>query len=144
MASLRPSSEEQQMNADHPSPMPGSGASPLGPAARAAVFQALRPALENLAHEAAADSRLSAEARRVLRAVACTRAGSSLALADLAARSSTPKTCVPAALTELESQGYFARLARIAPHLVATLPTPATPALDNLRGTDGDQHERSS
>lgn len=55
---------------DTEQPRHTSGASTLGPAARAAVFQALRPALEALTLEAAADPRLSAEARRVLRAVA--------------------------------------------------------------------------
>lgn len=118
------------------------GATPLDPAARATVFQALRPALETLAREATADPQLSAEARRILRAVARTRAENTLALADLAARSSTPKTHVPAALSELECHGYLARLARIAPHLVTALPTPVAPGPDNLGSMDGDHHER--
>jgi hypothetical protein len=131
MTSLRPRSEEQQIDAEQPRHT--SGASSLGPAARAAVFQALRPALEALAREATADPRLSDEARRVLRAVARTGPGNTLALADLAARSSTPKARVPAALTELEDSDYLARLARIAPHLVAALPAPPAPAPDSLR-----------
>lgn len=127
------------MNTEQPSPAPG--VSSLDPAARAAVFQALRPTLEALVHEAAADPRLSAEARRVFRAVARTRAENTLALADLAARSSTPKTRVPAVLNQLEGHGYLARLACIAPHLVAALPTPTIPAPENLRSTAGDHHE---
>ncbi|PAU89239.1 hypothetical protein CK505_14145 [Kocuria sp. WN036] len=108
-----------------------SWASPvMDPLSRAAAFAALRPALEALIHQAGADSRLSPEARRVLRAVARTRPEHTLALAELAARASTAKARVPVALTELETCGYLAQLARIAPHLSAALPpqTPCTPA----------------
>ena len=127
---------------DTEQPRHTSGASTLGPAARAAVFQALRPALEALTLEAAADPRLSAEARRVLRAVACTGAGNALALADLADRSSTPKIRVPVVLTELEGHGYLDRLARIAPHLAATLPTPTAPSSAELRNVTHGRDER--
>ncbi|WP_371212472.1 helix-turn-helix domain-containing protein [Kocuria sp. SM24M-10] len=51
-------------------------------------------------------------------------------LADLAARSSTPKTRAPAALQELETHGYLRRLARLAPHLAAALPERHPPAPD--------------
>ena len=102
-------------------------ASLLDPLARAATFTALRPALEALAAEAGTDTRLSPDARRVLRAAARTRPVDTLALADLAARSSTPKTRVPAALNELDARGYLARLTRIAPHLAAALPARTCP-----------------
>lgn len=102
-------------------------ASILGPLAREAAFAVLLPALEPLVGKASADARLSSDARRILRAVARTKPGSTLALADLAARSSTPKSRVPAALHELADRGYLARLARIAPHLTAALPAPARP-----------------
>lgn len=108
-----------------------SWASPvMDPLSRAAAFAALRPDLDALIHQAGADSRLSPEARRVLRAVARTRPEHTLALADLAARASTAKARVHLALTELEICGYLAQLARIAPHLSAALPpqTPCTPA----------------
>jgi hypothetical protein len=101
---------------------PARDASILDPFARAATFAAVRPALETLVGEANTDARISLEAFRVLRAVAGTGPENTLALADLAARASTPKARVPAALTELEAHGYLARLARTAPHLVAALP----------------------
>lgn len=100
----------------------------LAPPARAAIFTALRPALEALFVDAGNDSQLSAEARRILRALVRTRPENTLALADLAARGSTPKTRVPAALHELEAHGYLQRLTNIAPHLTTALPTP-TPAV---------------
>ena len=101
----------------------------LAPPARAAIFTALRPALEALFVDAGNDSQLSAEARRILRALVRTRPENTLALADLAARGSTPKARVPAAPHELETHGYLHRLTNIAPHLTATLPTssPAEP-----------------
>lgn len=102
-------------------------ASILDPSGRAAAFTALHPVLERLVHAAGTDAGLSPEARRVLRAVTATGPGHSLALADLAARSSTPKTRVPAALQELETHGYLVRLARLAPHLVAALPDHCPP-----------------
>lgn len=100
------------------------------PLSRAAAFAVLRPALEELIHQAGADSRLSPEARRVLCAVVRTCPKHALALAALAARASTAKARVPVALTELDAHGYLAQLARIAPHLSAALPpqTPSTPA----------------
>lgn len=94
----------------------------LDAGARTAVFAALRPALEALAAEARTDARLSPDARRVLRAVTRTHPADTLALADLAARASTPKTRIPPALHELETCGYLARLTSIAPHLRAALP----------------------
>lgn len=94
---------------------------------RAATFRACRPALEALDSAAGDDSRLSAEARRVLRAVVRTGPEATLAAADLAARGSTPKTRLPAALAELEAHGYLARLAAIAPHLAAALPARTPP-----------------
>ncbi|MFE7629160.1 hypothetical protein [Kocuria sp. NPDC057446] len=102
----------------------------MDPLSRAAAFAALRPDLEALIHQSSADSRLSPEARRVLRAVARTRPEHTLALAELAARASTAKARLPVALTELEICGHLAQLARIAPHLSAALPpqTPCTPA----------------
>jgi hypothetical protein len=102
----------------------------MDPLSRAAAFAAFRPALEALIHRAGADSRLSPQARRVLRAVARTRPEHTLALAELAARASTAKARVRLALTELETCGYLAHLAHIAPHLSAALPphTPCTPA----------------
>lgn len=102
-------------------------ASLLGPLAREAAFAALLPVLDTLVGEADADVRLSPDARRILRAVARTKPGNTLALADLAARSSTPKTRIPAALHELADRGYLARLARVAPHLTAALPAPTCP-----------------
>lgn len=89
---------------------------------RKAVFAALRPALDALAAEAGTDARLRPDARRVLRAVTRTHPEDTLALADLAARASTPKTRIPPALHELETCGYLARLNRIAPHLRTALP----------------------
>lgn len=102
-------------------------ASTVDPLTRAATFEALRPALDALASAAEVDSRLSAEARRVLRAVARTGPEGTLAVADLAARGSTPKTRVPAALLELEAHGYLVRLVEIAPHLAAALPARTPP-----------------
>ncbi|WP_143709943.1 hypothetical protein [Kocuria flava] len=102
-------------------------ASAVDPCTRAATFKALRPALDALASAAGDDPRLSAQARRVLRAVVRTGPQATLAIADLAARSSTPKTHVPGALAELEAHGYLARLAEIAPHLAAALPAGAPP-----------------
>ncbi|MEX5259975.1 hypothetical protein [Kocuria sp. CPCC 205263] len=96
------------------------------PLSRAAAFAALRPALDALIDQAGADTRLSPQARRVLRAVARTRPEHTLALADLAARASTAKARVPVALTELDAHGYLVQLARIAPHLSAALPPPVT------------------
>jgi hypothetical protein len=104
-----------------------SWASPvMDPLSRAAAFAALRPALDALIHQAGTDPRLSPQARRVLRAVARTRPEHTLALAELAARASTAKARVRLALTELETCGYLAQLAHIAPHLSAALP-PRTP-----------------
>lgn len=116
------------MNDDHQSGTDATrAASTLDPLVRAAAFMALRPALETLVSETDADPRLSQDARRVLRAVARTRPEGELALADLAARGSTPKTRVLAALTELGRHGYLARLAHIAPHLAAALPATTPP-----------------
>ena len=110
----------------HQDPTDATGpATLLDPAAREALFAALRPALEALAGEAAADPGLSAPARRVLRAVTRTRSQDTLTLADLATRSSPAKARLPATLIELEATGYLTRLAAIAPHLAATLPNPA-------------------
>ncbi|WP_298590932.1 hypothetical protein [uncultured Kocuria sp.] len=94
---------------------------------RAATFKALRPALEALASAAGDDPRLSAETRQVLRAVVRTGPQATLAIADLAARSSTPKALVPGALAELKAHGYLARLTEIAPHLAAALPASTPP-----------------
>ena len=105
-------------------------ASILDASGRAAAFAALHPFLERLVYEAGTDARLSPQARWVLRAVTGTGPGHSLALADLAARSSTPKTLVPAALQELEIHGYLLRLARLAPHLAAALPDRHPPGPD--------------
>ncbi|MEX5237404.1 helix-turn-helix domain-containing protein [Kocuria arenosa] len=119
------------MNDVHPAAAHASWASSVAdPLSRAAAFAALRPALEALIHQAGADSRLSLEARRVLRAVARTRPEHTLASADLAARASTAKARVRVALAELEAHGYLAQLARIAPHFSAALPphTRCTPA----------------
>jgi hypothetical protein len=121
------------MNDVHPAAAHANWAVPvMDPLSRAVAFAVLRPALEALIHQAGADSRLSLEARRVLRAVARTRPEHTLALAELAARASTAKAQVPVALSELEAHGYLARLARIAPHLSAALPphTRCTPATD--------------
>lgn len=128
--------------ADRAAPTAAQTASTVGPAARAAVFQALRPPLEALAREAAADLRLSAPARRTLRAVVRTRPQDSLALPALAARGSTPKTCVPSALAELEAHGYLTQLARIAPHLAAALPAPAPSAPASIGVTGGSHDQR--
>ena len=102
----------------------------MDPLSRVAAFAALRPALDALIHQADADSRLSPEARRVLRAVARTRPEHTLALAELAARASTAKARVRLAFAELDAHGYLAQLAHIAPHLSAALPShaPLTPA----------------
>jgi hypothetical protein len=119
------------MNDVHPAAAHANWAVPVAdPLSRAEVFAALRPALEALIQQAGADSQLSVEARRVLRAVVRTRPEHTLALAELAARASTAKARVPVALAELETCGYLARLALIAPHLSAALPSPApfTPA----------------
>ena len=97
----------------------------LAPPARAAIFTALRPALEALFVDAGNDAQLNAKARRILRALVRTRPENTLALADLAARGSTPKARVPAALHELETHGYLQRLTNIAPHFTTALPTPA-------------------
>lgn len=102
-------------------------ASTVDPFTRAATFRALRPALDALTSAAGVDPRLSPEARRVLRAVARTGPEGTLAVADLAARGSTPKTRVPPALEELEAHGYLGRLAEIAPHLAAALPARTPP-----------------
>ena len=117
-------------------------ASVLDPRARASTFKALRPALETLSSEADADPRLSADARRTLRAVTRTRPEGKLALADLAARGSTPKTRIPAALGELDLHGYLARLANIAPHLTAALPTQLTPGPARAHAIDGGHDNR--
>lgn len=122
-------------------PEPAPAVSSWGSTVRAAAFEAVRPALEALAREAGADPRLSAQARRVLRAVTGTRPEDSLALPALAARSSTPKTRVPTALAELESHGYLARLASIAPHLTAALPTFTTPAPESTRPLDAEHND---
>ncbi|MFC4903762.1 hypothetical protein [Kocuria oceani] len=112
----------------HQDPTDATGpATLLDPAARAALFAALRPALEALADEAAADPGLSAPARRVLRAVTRTHSQDTLTLTDLATRSSTAKARLPATLTELETTGYLAHLAAIAAHLAASLPSPPSP-----------------
>lgn len=116
-------------------------ASILDPLAREAAFAALLPVLEQLVGEAGADARLSPDARRILRAVARTKPGNTLALADLAARGSTPKTRVPAALDELADRGYLARLARIAPHLTAALPAPTCTAPAGALGAEP-RHQR--
>lgn len=102
-------------------------ASILDPLAREATFAVLLPVLETLVREADTDFHLSPDARRILRAVARTKPGNTLALADLAARSSTPKTRIPAVLHELAARGYLARLSRIAPHLAAALPAHTCP-----------------
>ncbi|MFF0903783.1 UNVERIFIED_CONTAM: hypothetical protein RF653_08910 [Kocuria sp. CPCC 205316] len=121
------------MNDEHRAWAHARWASPVrDPRSRAAAFAALRPALDALLDNADADSRLSPEARRVLRAVARTRPEHTLALADLAARASTAKARVPVALTVLDAHGYLVQLARIAPHLSAALPPP-TPS--TLAGT---------
>ncbi|KLU11060.1 hypothetical protein [Kocuria sp. SM24M-10] len=111
----------------------------LDPAARAALFAALRPALEALAGEAAADPGLSAPARRVLRAVTRTRSQDTLTLTDLATRSSTAKARLPAALIELETTGYLTRLAAIAPHLAVTLLSPPSPPADSTEPQASDR-----
>ena len=103
------------------------GASAIGPRSRAATFEACRPALEALFTAAGNDPRLSVQAHRVLRAVIRTGPQATLATADLAARASTPKTRVPAALAELEAHGYLARLTEIAPHLAVALPASTSP-----------------
>lgn len=103
------------------------GASAIDPRTRAATFEACRPALEALFSAAGNDPRLSAQAHRVLRAVIRTGPRATLATADLAARASTPKTRVWAALAELEAHGYLARLTDIAPHLAAALPASTPP-----------------
>ena len=100
----------------------GQDATLLAPRAHSAFFVALRPALDALATEAGTDARLSPDARRVLRAVTRTHPADTLALANLAARASTPKIRIPTALHELEVCGYLARLTHIAPHLRAALP----------------------
>lgn len=124
----------------------GTGAarttSVLDPHARAATFKALRPALEALSSEAGADPRLSADARRTLRAVARTGPEGKLTLVDLAARASTPKARVPAALDELDLHGYLARLANIAPHLTAALPARTTPEPARAHGIDSGHDQR--
>lgn len=100
----------------------GQDATLLTPRDRSAFFVALRPALDALATEAGTDARLSPDARRVLRAVTRTHPADTLALANLAARASTPKIRIPTARHELEVCGYLARLTHIAPHLRAALP----------------------
>jgi hypothetical protein len=123
--------EEVRMNDVHPAAAHANWAVPVAdPLSRAAAFAALRPALDALIHQAGVDSRLSVEACRVLRAVVRTRPEHTLALAELAARASTAKARVPVALSELETCGYLAQLALIAPHLSAALPSPVpfTPA----------------
>ena len=102
-------------------------ASTVDPSTRAATFSALRPALDALAAAAGADPCLSTEARLVLRAVTRTGPEATLAVADLAARGSTPKTRIPAALNELAARNYLARLTEIAPHLAAALPATTPP-----------------
>ncbi|MEX5271946.1 hypothetical protein [Kocuria sabuli] len=116
-------------------------ASILDPLAREAAFAVLLPVLDTLVGEADADVRLSPDARRVLRAVARTKPGNTLALAHLAARSSTPKTRIPAALQELADRGYLARLARTAPHLTAALPAPTCPVSAGALGAEP-HHQR--
>jgi hypothetical protein len=111
------------------------------PLSRAAAFAVLRPALEALIHQAGADSRLSPQTRRVLRAVARTRPEHTLSSAELAARTSTAKARVRLALAEPDAHGYLAHLAHIAPHLSAALPphtrcTPATDPTDEPAGAD--------
>jgi hypothetical protein len=101
--------------------------STVDPLTRAATFRACRPALEALISAAGDDPRISAEARRVLRAVAHTGPEATLAAADLAARSSTLKTRLPAALAELDAHGYLDRITAIAPHLAAALPARTPP-----------------
>ena len=113
--------EEDLMN--QPSTDSTQTGSILAPPARAAIFTALRPALEALFVDAGNDAQLSAEARRILRALIRTRPENTLALADLAARGSTPKARVPAVLHELETRGYLHRLTHIAPHLTTALPS---------------------
>ena len=108
---------------NQPSTVSTGTGSILAPPARAAIFTALRPALEALFVDAGNDSQLSAEARRILRALVRTRPENTLALADLAARGSTPKARVPAVLHELETRGYLHRLTHIAPHLTTALPS---------------------
>ncbi|MFF0904877.1 UNVERIFIED_CONTAM: hypothetical protein RF653_14485 [Kocuria sp. CPCC 205316] len=123
--------EEVRINDVHLAAAHAGWASPvMDPLSRAAAFAALRPALDALIHQAGADSRLSPQARRVLRAVARTRPEHTLALAEIAARASTAKARVLVALTELDAHGYLAHLAHIAPHLSAALPShaPLTPA----------------
>ena len=115
--------EEDLMN--QPSTDSTQTGSILAAPARAAIFTALRPALEALFVDAGNDAQLSAEARRILRALVRTRPENTLALADLAARGSTSKARVPAALHELETHGYLQRLTHIAPHLTTALPAPA-------------------
>jgi hypothetical protein len=111
------------MDGNHPGGAnPARDAFILDPLGRAAAFAALGPALETLVGEANTDARLSPQARRILRAVAGTGPTNTLALAELAARASTPKARVLTALNELEVHGYLTRLARTAPHLVAALP----------------------
>ena len=110
---------------NQPSTVSTGTGSILAPPARAAIFTALRPALEALFVDAGNDAQLSAEARRILRALIRTRPENTLALADLAARGSTPKARVPAVLHELETRGYLHRLTHIATHLTTALPAPA-------------------
>ncbi|MCM3688686.1 hypothetical protein [Kocuria rosea] len=121
----------------HPAHRPGTddaaAAFTSDPAARAAAFTALRPALNALAADAGADPGLSAEARRVMRAV--TGPADTLALAALAARASTPKSRIVAALGELRAHGYLARLTAIAPHLTAALPA-LSPCPEGVLGGD--------
>ncbi len=126
----------------HPAHRPGTdiaAAFTSDPAGRAAAFTALRPALNALAAEAGADPRLSAQARRVLRAVTGTGPADTLALAALAARASTPKSRIAAALGELQAHGYLARLTAIAPHLTAALPALSPPPEGVLGGDLGDR-----
>jgi hypothetical protein len=114
------------MNDVHPAAAHANWAVPVAdPLSRAAAFAALRPALDALIHQAGADSRLSPQARRVLRAVARTRPEHTLALAELAARASTAKAQVRFALAQLGAHGYLVRLAHMAPHLSAALPSHA-------------------
>jgi hypothetical protein len=134
--------EKARMRDVHPAAAHAHWAIPVpDPLSRAAVFAALRPALEALIQQAGVDSRLSVEARRVLRAVVRTRPEHTLALAELAARASTAKARVPVALSELETYGYLAQLAHIAPHLSAALPphtrcTPGTAPTVESAGAD--------
>ncbi|MHC5560840.1 hypothetical protein [Kocuria sp. U4B] len=115
------------MGTDHQPTTAARAASTVDPLARAAAFTALRPALEALTTAAGADARLSAETCGVLRAVTNTGPEDTLALADLAARASTPKARIPHALSELAAHGYLARLTAIAPHLAAALPATTPP-----------------